>query len=283
VPDPTIGWHPHLEVWALVLALGGGYLLALRRLGPRHVSPGEPAGTGGQRTAFLLGVLAIWFAADWPIHELAEERLFSVHMGQHFLLSLVAPPLLLLGTPGWLLRVILAPRWLLALVRWFSKPLVALLLFNAYIALSHAPFMIELQVSSEPAHFLLHTLLFGTATLMWMPVLSPMAEIPRLSYPGQMLYLFLQSIVPTVPASFLTFAENPLYRFYAEAAPLAGMDPVLDQRIAGLTMKLLGGFLLWAAIAMLFFKWHSQEEATGTDETWDEVEREVNRMQARAP
>jgi putative membrane protein len=280
VPDPAIGWHPHVEVWALVVLLEGGYLLAVHRWGYRYVSPGDPPATRGQVTAFTLGVLAIWVAADWPIHELAEERLFSVHMGQHFLLSLVAPPLLLLGTPGWLMRAILRPRWLLAVVRGLSKPLIALLLFNGYIALSHAPFVVELQVSSEPAHFLLHAVLFGTATLMWMPVLSPMAEIPRLSYPAQMLYLFAQSIVPTVPASFLTFAGDPLYPFYAQAAPLAGLDAVLDQRIAGLAMKLLGGFILWTGIAVLFFKWHAREEATGTAETWDDVERQVNRMKA---
>jgi putative membrane protein len=283
VPDPSVGWHPHLEVWALVLLLEGGYLVAVRRWGRQQVSPGEPPATRGQVVAFSLGVLAIWIAADWPVHELSEERLFSVHMVQHFLLSLVAPPLLLLGTPGWLIRRLLGPRWLLATVRWLSKPLVALLLFNGYIAISHWPPVVELQVSSEPAHFLLHSVLMGTALLMWMPVLSPMAEIPRLSYPLRMLYLFAQSIVPTVPASFLTFATEPLYPFYAAAAPLAGMDPVLDQRIAGLIMKLLGGVLLWTGIAVLFFKWNAREEATGTDESWDEVEREVNRPPVRTP
>lgn len=280
MPEPSISWHPHFDVWALVLALEGGYLAALRWWGPRYVPPDERPVTRGQLTAFSLGVLTILVAADWPVHELAEERLFSVHMVQHFLLSLVAPPLLLLGTPGWLLRALLRPRWLLAMVRVLSKPLVALLLFNGYIAVSHWPPVVELQVSSEVAHFLLHGVLMGTALLMWMPVLSPMAEIPRLSYPAQMLYLFAQSIVPTVPASFLTFAGDPLYPFYAQAAPLAGIDAVLDQRIAGLIMKLLGGLLLWTAIAVLFFRWHAREEATGVAETWDEVEREVNRMRA---
>ena len=277
MPEPTIAWHPHIEVWLLVLSLAAGYVTAVRVWGRAAVSPGEPPASRGQATAFALGLLAILIAADWPVHELAEERLFSVHMVQHFLISLVAPPLLLLGTPGWLLRSLLGPRWLLATVRFLARPVLALLLFNGYIALSHAPFMVQLQVSSEPLHFLLHCTLFVTAMLMWMPVLSPMAEIPRLSYPAQMLYLFAQSIVPTVPASFLTFAERPLYPFYATAAPMIGVDPVLDQRIAGLTMKLLGGFLLWTVIAITFFRWHAQEERTGTAETWDEMERQVNR------
>jgi putative membrane protein len=282
VPDPAIGWHPHLEVWLLFAGLLGGYAWALRRVGPRHVSPGDPPASRGQVTAFVLGIAAMWIAADWPVHELAEERLFSVHMGQHLLLSLVGPPLLLLGTPGWLFRALVRPRWILATVRTLARPIPALLLFNGYIAFSHWPAVVELQVSSEPAHFLLHTVLVGTALLMWMPVLSPIAEIPRLRYPGQMLYLFAQSIVPTVPASFLTFADTPLYPFYGAAAPLAGVDAVLDQRIAGLAMKLLGGLILWTAIAVLFFRWHAQEEATGSDApVWEDLERELHDLEAR--
>jgi putative membrane protein len=280
--DPAIGWHPHPEVWLLVAVLQGGYLLALRRLGPRNVSPGDRPATRAQVASFTLGVLAVWLAADWPVHEVAEERLFSVHMVQHLLLSLVAPPLLLFGTPGWLLRALLRPRWLLATVRWLARPMLALVLFNGFIALSHWPALVELSVRSEAAHFGLHAVLTGTALLMWMPVLSPMAEIPRLSYPAQMLYLFAQSIVPTVPASFLTFGSTPLYPFYAGAAPLAGVDPVVDQRIAGLVMKLLGGLILWAVIAVLFFRWHAEDEATGGEiPVGDEVERELHRLEAR--
>jgi putative membrane protein len=280
MPDPTIGWHPHLDVWALVAVLSGGYLLALRRWGPSHVSPGEPPAPRGQVVCFLLGVAVIWVAADWPVHALAEERLLSVHMIQHLLLSLVAPPLLLAGTPDWLLRSLLRPRWLLATVRQLARPIPALLLFNAWIAVSHWPALLELGLRSEAVHFGMHTVLMGTALLMWMPVLSPMVEIPRLRYPGQMLYLFAQSIVPTVPASFLTFADSPLYPFYGLAGAMFGIDAVTDQRIAGLIMKLLGGLILWGFIAALFFRWHRDEELAGADApVWQEVEAELHRSE----
>jgi putative membrane protein len=282
MPDPTIGWHPHPDVWALVAVLGVGYWLAIRRWGPRHVSPGDPPATRGQMVSFFLGVLTIWIAADWPVHELAEERLLSVHMVQHLLLSLVAPPLLLFGTPGWLLRSLLRPRWFAALVRGLARPFPALLLFNAFIAFSHWPVIVGAAVSSELTHFGLHAALMGTAVLMWMPVLSPMFEIPRLRYPGQMLYLFAQSIVPTVPASFLTFADGPIYPFYGLASPLIGVDAVTDQRIAGLVMKIVGGFILWGFIAFLFFKWSRQDELTGSEEpAWQDVERQANRLGVR--
>ena len=278
-PDPTLGWHPHPDVWALVAVLAGGYWLALRRWGPRHVSPGDPAASRGQITSFFVGVLTIWIAADWPIHELSEERLLSVHMVQHLLITLVAPPLLLIGIPGWMLRSLLRPRWVLALTKRLARPLPALLLFNAFLAFSHWPVIVQAAVTSEVVHFGLHAVLVGTALLMWMPVLSPMFEIPRLRYPGQMLYLFAQSIVPTVPASFLTFAEGPIYAFYGLAAPLIGVDPVVDQRIAGLTMKLVGGLILWGFIAALFFRWNKQDALTGSDQpAWQDVERRANRL-----
>ena len=279
-PDPTIGWHPHPDVWALIVLLGGGYWIALRRWGPRHVSPGDSPATRGQVASFALGVLTIWIAADWPIHELSEERLLSVHMVQHLLLTLVAPPLLLFGTPGWMLRSLLRPRWLLAVVRTLARAFPALLIFNAFLAFSHWPVIVDAAVGSELVHFGLHAALVGTALLMWMPVLSPMFEIPRLRYPGQMLYLFAQSIVPTVPASFLTFADGPIYAFYGLAAPLIGMDPVVDQRIAGLTMKIIGGFILWGFIAALFFRWNRQDALTGSDQPeWQDVERRANRLE----
>jgi putative membrane protein len=282
VPDTTIGWHPHFDVWALCLVLAVGYWAALRWWGPRHVTPGEPAATRGQVVAFVSGVVALLVASDWPVHELAEERLLSVHMVQHLLMSLVAPPLLLAGTPGWLFRTILSPRWAFAVVRALARPIVALLVFNAFIALSHWPALVALALRSEPAHFGIHAVLVLTALLMWMPVLSPVVEIPRLRYPGQMLYLFAQSIVPTVPASFLTFADTPIYPFYGLAAPLLGVDPVTDQRIAGLVMKLVGGFILWGVIAVLFFRWHRQEELGGTDEpVWQDVERHLSRLESR--
>ncbi|MGH2709880.1 MAG: cytochrome c oxidase assembly protein [Actinomycetota bacterium] len=280
MPDATIGWHPHVEVWALVIFLGTGYRVAVKRWGPQHVSPGEPPATRGQVVSFFLGLFTILVVSSWPIHELAEERLLSVHMTQHLLLSLVAPPLLLFGTPGWLMRRLLRPRLLAAVVRNLSRPFIALLLFNAFIAFSHWPVIVGAAVDSELTHFTLHFALFGTAMLMWMPVLSPMFEIPRLRYPAQMMYLFAQSIVPTVPASFLTFADGPIYPFYGLASPLIGVDPVTDQRIAGLIMKIVGGFILWGFIAVLFFKWHKQDELTGSEEpVWQDVEREANRME----
>lgn len=271
-------WHPHPDVWFLVAGVLGAYFGAIKVWGPRLAPPFEPAATRGQRTSFLLGTMAIWFASDWPVHDLGEGYLYSVHMIQHLILTLVAPPLLLMGTPAWMLRALLHPRALMELVRRLARPVPALVIFNAVIVLTHWPWMVDFILRNHPFHFVSHAALFCAASLMWTPVVSPLLELPRLSYPGRMFYLFLQSIVPTVPASFLTFADSTLYKFYDTVPRLWGIAALSDQRVAGLIMKIAGGFILWGVIAVLFFKWHALEEREGIDALqWRDVERELNR------
>jgi putative membrane protein len=111
---------------------------------------------------------------------------------------------------------------------------------------------------------------------MWWPVLSPLPELPSLSPPGQMLYLFFQSLAPTIPASFLTFGTSPLYPVYAGFPRIWGIDPLSDQLIAGLVMKLVGGAVLWVVIAVVFFRWGHKEQTEGWDELkFRNVEREI--------
>lgn len=272
-------FHPHPDVWLLVAALGGGYLYALRRLGPRHVAPGDPVASRAQVAAFSLGVLALWVAADWPVHDLGDRYLYSVHMTQHLVFALVVPPLLLLGTPAWLAREFLRPGWLYRVVGRLARPLPALVIFNGVIVVIHWPAFVDASLRSEPLHFVSHAAVFLSAVLMWSPVFSPLPEWRVLSAPAQMLYLFLQSIVPTVPASFLVFAERPLYRFYETVPRLWGLSAAEDQRIGGLLMKLAGGLILWAVITVLFFRWHSDEESSDRQaRQWRALDGELDSM-----
>ena len=148
--------------------------------------------------------------------------------------------------------------------------------FNATIALTHWPAIVNLAVRSEPAHLVLHGALFVTALAMWWPVLPPLPETGGLSYPAKMLYLFLQSIVPTVPASFLTFANSVIYDSYA-SLPHPWISAVDDQMIAGLIMKVGGGLLLWSIITVMFFRWNAKEQRDEAEPelTWEDFERDL--------
>jgi putative membrane protein len=271
-------WHPHPDVWLLVAVLAGGYAFAVYRLGPRHVAPGDRAVSPLQVVAYSLGVLTLWAAADWPVHDLAEGYLYSVHMVQHMLFSLVAPPLLLLGTPAWMAREILAPPRVFAAAQRLTRPFPALIIFNTVLVISHWPALVDFTLRVHPAHFAAHAALFAAALLMWCPVVGPIPEM-RISPPAQMLYLFLQSIVPTVPASFLVFGQRPLYHFYETVPRLWALSAGEDQRIAGLIMKIGGGMLLWAVITVLFFRWHAEADAADrASRRWHALEAELDAM-----
>ena len=117
-PDVAFpAWAPHPDVWLLVVALAAGYALAVRRLGPRLAPPGAPVVSRFQIAAFSFGMACLWLGADWPVHDLGEGYFFSVHMVQHTAFSIIAAPLLLIGTPTWLARWLLTPRWLMRIAR----------------------------------------------------------------------------------------------------------------------------------------------------------------------
>jgi putative membrane protein len=265
-------FHPHLDVWLVFGLLAVAYLAALRWWVNPEVD--KVSATGIQKVSFFGGLAILWIGADWPIHDIAEDYLFSVHMVQHTLFSLIAPGLILLGMPAPLLRKILGP--VMPLVRFFTKPLIALALFNAVILFTHWPAVVQFSVTNEPGHFLLHLLLVFASLVMWWVVVTPLPELGSMQPPGKMLFLLGQSVLPTIPASFLTFASTPIYLVYARAPRLWGISAVTDQMIAGLIMKIGGGLILWSIIAVLFFRWYASEtkprdEAIG----WEDFEREL--------
>ncbi|MCU1344569.1 MAG: hypothetical protein JWL70_835 [Acidimicrobiia bacterium] len=100
----------------------------------------------------------------------------------------------------------------------------------------------------------MHLLLVTTSLLMWMCVCGPIEEF-RISSTARMLYLFVQSIVPTVPAGWLTFAEGTVYKHYLSAPTRVwGMSILDDQQLAGVFMKVGGSVFLWILCIFLWFK-----------------------------
>ena len=265
-------FHVHLDVFAVLGGLAVLYLASARsheratgeRLEPRR------------RARFLGGVAVLLLGATWPIHDLAEGYLYSVHMVQHMLITFVAAPLLITGMPAWMWRALLQPAPLRAAWAFLTRPLVALIVANGFLLFTHWPEVVALSVGSELAHFCLHALLLGSAIVMWWPVVSPLPELPPISRPAQLLYLFFQSLAPTIPASFLTFGTEPLYPVYATFPRIWGLDPLTDQLIAGLVMKIVGGAILWVVIATIFFRWGREEMTEGWDALrFRDVEREI--------
>ena len=267
--DEILGFHPHYDV----IATMGGLAVAYRYLTTRIARQVLPAGTAGatrrQQAQFYGGVALMFLVSTWPIHDIGEQSLFTFHMVEHLVIALIGAPLLLLGIPRWLAEFLLNKPNQLRFARAVSHPLVGFMFFNLTLAGLHWPQIVDLMVNVSWIHFAVHATLFTSAILMWMPVISPHPEIPRLRPPGAMMYLFAQSLVPTIPAAFLIFGSEPMYEHYANAIRLWDWDPMMDQALAGVIMKLGGGFLLWGVITVIFFRWYQQERR------WDELEQRL--------
>ena len=245
-------FQSHVEVWVLVVALLASYFYAIRVLGPRVVGSGTVV-TRKQVWAFVWAIALLWLASDWPIHDISEEYLYSVHMFQHMVLSYFVPPLVLLSLPRWLYDVAIEKSSIGPFVRFATKPVVAGLFFNIVVMTTHIPALVNQSVSNGPLHYTLHVLVVTGALLMWSPVCGPVID-RRLSYGGRMIYLFLMSVVPTVPAAWLTFAEGVVYKHYDIPVRVWGLSVTTDQQLAGAIMKTGGSIFLWSIIVFLFFR-----------------------------
>ncbi len=250
----------HGEVWALIF---GALLLgfyAAKVIQPQAVALGYPAITRRQKVLYFTAVGAMWLASDYPMHDVAENYLYFVHMLQHMLLSLAIPALFVLATPRWLLEVVIPKDsrvW--RLLRTGSKPVWGLVIFNLLTITLHFPVTVNASAESGALHFGLHLMVFAAGLLMWMPVIGPITEW-QIHPLGKCLYLFGMSIIPTIPSGFLVFAEGVVYQHYADAPfRLYGLTTISDQTAAGIVMKLGGGFFLWATIIVIFARWVSAE------------------------
>ena len=211
------------------------------------------------RLYFYAGLFTIFFALNGWLHDLSDYYLFSAHMVQHLLLTLVAPPLLLAGTPGWLLRPTL--RWpvIEALARWLTRPAHCFVAFNVVLAAWHLPPVYNLAMTYHGVHIVQHLMFIAAAVLMWWPLMSPLPELPRLSYPAQMLYCFALSIPMSLVSVYIAYADALLYAAYAAAPRLWGITPMQDQMIGGLVMWIPGGLFFFGVMSVVYWKWQARD------------------------
>jgi putative membrane protein len=274
--ESSLYWHAHPDVIAVCVGLLAAYWFAVTQLRAEFSDAGRVRRS--QAAMFVAGVVVIYAASSSPVHEIAEDYLASVHMAQHLAYTLIAPPLLIAGMPTWLLRAPLRHPAIRRVAQMVTLPLVAFAAFNAVQLMTHLPSMVDFALTHHWSHPLIHVLLVASALLMWWPILSPIDELPKLSYPLQMAYLFVQSLIPSVMAAFLTFSRSTFYSYYETAPRLWSLTPIEDQQFAGFVMKILGSLILWGFIGYAFFRWYQHDQAESLEPRWDEVRDEMSRL-----
>ena len=214
--------------------------------------------------SYLMGVILLWVALETPIDTLSDHYLQSVHMFQHVLLAIIAPPLLVLGLcPSMAATLARGPG-----VRQLIEPVPAQLIAAAVMIAWHLPPLYD-ATENENVHIFEHLTFIGSGVLFWWPVLDATAAQARwqLGEVGRLAYLLVGTIPQDGVAIVLQFSRVPFYDFYRHVPMLVpGWDAVIDQNVAGTVLQLIGKISYLVAAIVIFFRWVAREQEAGDPE-----------------
>jgi putative membrane protein len=250
----------------LVIPLGLAlliYFVGRARLAKRASTP--PSGAG----LFLSGWTVLALALASPLHE-AGERSFTMHMIEHELIMLVAALLLASSNSGAILawglprplRLALGGGWKSPLQRlWkrLTEPVTATVVQGVVMWAWHAPPLFDRALDSFGWHMAQHSCFFLSSLLFWWAMLHPRSR--STGYGTSAACLFATSLIGGALGALMSFSSSPWYAQYAAMGMTGvGLDPVDDQRLAGLIMWIPGGLVHGAAALAMFYKWLKASE-----------------------
>lgn len=212
---------------------------------------------------FAVGVVLLFLTLASPIDYIGENYLFSVHMIQHILLAMVAPPLILLGIPRWMMQWTLDFLRIGGLVKFVTNPVLAFIAFNTALIAWHVPALYEAALRDPIVHIVEHLFFLGTGFLSWYPVIDPARQHACFHPLAQVVYLFLFVIPSGVLGAVFAFAPQPLYAYYTEVPRLWGSTVMGDQATAGGIMWVPGWAIYFVALSIVFALYMQREEQAG--------------------
>lgn len=206
---------------------------------------------------FTTGLLVGFVALVSPIDTGGDQYLFCLHMVQHLLLMMVAPPLCILGIVG-MRQPHAGPRgawrraWAFAVNPWSAT-----LIFSAVLLVWHIPTLYDATLTTEPIHVVEHLSFIAVGVIFWWPIVDPMRGHDRSRWVGtfaKIAALVASGVPPTVLGLIFTIAPHPFYDFYARAPRLWGLSPVADQQLAGVVMFGAGNLIYFVAVVLVFWR-----------------------------
>ena len=250
-------WSPGTLIFLVVLSLLYGFGIWRVR---RQSTQDAPLKTY-HILAFVTSILSIALVMLTPIDTIARTQLFAAHMVQAVVLITISGPMLLFACPRWLLLPLVEHPLVRPIARFLTKPLIASGIFNITFLLWHAPGPFHFALLHGTVYHIALLSIFLTSLLNWWPLIGPVKELRKLSYPMQMLYAFVDGQPVDIFAFLLVFTGVVFYPYYTIPTQLAqfGVSPVADQTIAG-AFLLLPGLVDLVVMSPLFFRWLGQIE-----------------------
>ncbi len=246
----TTLWPP--EVAVILSVVAAVYLIAV---GPGSPNRWGPPATARQTLYFMTGLVLAWVGFGTPIHLIGEVYLLSAHMITTMVTTMLAPPLLILGTPAGVFDRLPCNRFVQPAFRMLTKPLVAFGLFNGLFLIWHSPQLFDAALKNDLVHLLQYATLFFGSFVGWWPLLSPLPALPRLPDALQMFYTFGSLVVQTLLFGPIMILDYPIYESYKHVPRLIqGLSVLEDQQAAHLFMGVLAPLVLGSVFTAAFFR-----------------------------
>ncbi|MGG3466538.1 cytochrome c oxidase assembly factor CtaG [Neobacillus pocheonensis] len=273
-------WSPY---FLLILAvLTAGFFILTTKF--RSLFPDSEPLTKKQGALFLLSMILLYAIKGSPI-DLLAHLMFWMHMIQMAALVLIVPVIFIFGVPNWVWRKVLRVRIVSSLFKFFTKPLMALVLFNGFFSFYHVPLIFDHVMQNIWLHAGYSVLLFTVAIFMWWPLINPLPEHQTLSGIKKVGYIFADGILLTPACALIIFADNPIYATYSDphvwgqvmslcvgtanfdSLNLSGpelfssMSIIDDQRLGGVIMKIIQEVIYGVMLGHVFFDWYRKDQA----------------------
>jgi len=282
-------WSPYFLL--ILLALTAAYFLITITFRSKF-RDSEPL-TGKQAALFLTAMLLLYAIKGSPL-DLMGHLMFYIHGITMVILVLLIPPLFILSIPQWLWRSILQLKMIKPLFKLFTKPVVALLLFNGFFSFYHIPIIFDHIMQNRYYHGGYSILLFLLSVCMWWSLISPLSEYQPLSGIKKVAYLFANSMLITPACALIIFSDSSLYATYHDpdiwgkvmslcvgpstfsnlnlSGPelFSSMSLVDDQRLGGVVMKIIQETIYAVILSRVFFEWYRKDQ--------EESERELKKQ-----
>ncbi|WP_246940317.1 cytochrome c oxidase assembly factor CtaG [Bacillus pinisoli] len=235
-----------------------------------------------QQFFFLSSMILLYLMKGGPF-DLLGHLMFSAHMTAMAIVYLAVPPLMLLGLPENLLREFINIKAIRPLYAFFTKPLIALLLFNGLFSIYHIPLVFDVVKTDMVLHSITTSILLVGAFLMWWPVVNPLPEEESLTPIKKIGYIFADGVLLTPACALIIFASVPLYSTYTDPtlwltalelcvpadmlSSLSISTPELfnwfplveDQQLGGVIMKVVQEIVYGSILGYIFFNWAKKE------------------------
>jgi len=273
-------WSPYF-LGTLILLTAAFFLLTTKY---RFLFEGNEPLTTQQGIVFILSMAILYVIKGSPL-DLMANLMFYVHMIQMAVLVLVVPPLFIMSVPAWLWRKILCLPVIRFLFKLFTKPLIALIVFNVIFSFYHVPMIFDQVMQNIWLHGGYSILLFVSAVFMWWPLMNQLSDYQTLNGLKKLAYIFGAGILLTPACALIIFSDTPLYAVYSDphvwgkmmslcvgtqnfnnlhlSGPelFSSMSVLHDQQLGGVLMKVIQELIFGIMLGRVFFDWYKKDQA----------------------